>query len=107
MSSCGVFELDLFIKGKKITHPVNVIHWTTSPMGLLGCPTSFQQLMEGVLRNISNVLVYIDDLHTDTHKKHLKVLDEVLACLHILEDKSGEMRLWKQAFFLPRFYTHT
>jgi predicted aspartyl protease len=25
MSSCGVFEVDVFIKGKKITHPVNVI----------------------------------------------------------------------------------
>ncbi len=26
MSSCGVFEMDLYIKGKKFTHPVNVIH---------------------------------------------------------------------------------
>jgi hypothetical protein len=25
MSSCGVFEVDLWIKGKKCTHPVNVI----------------------------------------------------------------------------------
>ncbi len=25
MSSCAVFEVDLFIKGKKFTHPVNVI----------------------------------------------------------------------------------
>ena len=25
MSSYGVFEIDLFIKGKKFTHPVNVI----------------------------------------------------------------------------------
>jgi len=48
----------------------------TSPMGLLGCPASFQRLMEGVLRDIPNVLVYIDDLlvHTDTHEKHLQVL---------------------------------
>jgi hypothetical protein len=59
-------------------------HWITSPMGLLGCPASFQHLMEGVLREIKNVLVYIDDLlvHTDTHKKHLDVLDKVLARLH-------------------------
>jgi hypothetical protein len=35
-------------------------HWITSPMGLL----------EGVLHDIKNVLVYIDDLlvHTDTHE---------------------------------------
>jgi hypothetical protein len=25
MSSYGVFEVDLFLKGKKFTHPVNVI----------------------------------------------------------------------------------
>jgi hypothetical protein len=34
-------------------------HWITSPMGLLGCPASFQRLMEGVLRDIPNVLVYM------------------------------------------------
>ncbi len=59
-------------------------HWITSPMGLLGCPTSFQRLMEGVMRNISNVIVYIDDLlvHTKTHEEHLKVLEQVLERLH-------------------------
>jgi hypothetical protein len=59
-------------------------HWITSPMGLLGCPASFQRLMEGVLQDIPKVLVYIDDLlvHTDTHEKHLQVLDQVLARLH-------------------------
>ena len=40
--------------------------------------------MEGVLRDISNILVYIDDLrvHTDTHERHLEILDQVLARLH-------------------------
>jgi hypothetical protein len=40
--------------------------------------------MEGALRDISNVLVYINDLlvHTDTHEKHSQVLDQVLAQLH-------------------------
>ncbi len=58
--------------------------WITSPMGLLGCPASFQRLMEGVLRNISNVIVYIDDLlvHTNTHEDHVKVLKQVLQRLH-------------------------
>jgi hypothetical protein len=53
-------------------------------MGFLGCPASFQKLMEGVLHDIPNVLVYIDDLlvHTDTHQKHLSVLNKVLARLH-------------------------
>ncbi len=35
--------------------------WVTSPMGLLGCPASFQRLMETVVKNIENVIVYIDD----------------------------------------------
>jgi hypothetical protein len=55
-------------------------HWVTSPMGLLGCPASFQLLMEGVLRNLQNVIVYIDDLliHSDTHELHLQTLEQVL-----------------------------
>jgi hypothetical protein len=59
-------------------------NWITSPMGLLSCPASFQRLMEGVLRNISNVIVYIDDLlvHTQTHEEHIQVLEKVLERLH-------------------------
>ncbi len=55
-------------------------HWVTSPMGLLGCPASFQRLMEGVLCNLQNVIVYIDDLliHSDTHERHLQILEQVL-----------------------------
>ncbi len=36
--------------------------------------------MEGALQNIQNVIVYIDDLliHSDTHEKHLKILENVL-----------------------------
>jgi hypothetical protein len=58
--------------------------WITSPMGLLGYPASFQRLMEGVLRNILNVIVYIDDLlvHTIPHEDHVKVLEQVLQRLH-------------------------
>lgn len=54
--------------------------WVTSPMGLLGSPSSFQRLMETVMHKINNVLVYIDDLllHTHTHEEHLKVFEEVL-----------------------------
>jgi hypothetical protein len=47
-------------------------------------PLVFQRLMEGVLRNISNVIVYIDDLlvHTQTHEEHIQVLEKVLERLH-------------------------
>jgi hypothetical protein len=54
--------------------------WVTSPMGLLGCPASFQRLMETVVNSISNVIVYIDDLliHSATHEEHLVTLNQVL-----------------------------
>ena len=53
-------------------------------MGLLGCPASFQRLMEQVLRGLQNILIYIDDMliHTDTHEKHLEALEQVLMRLH-------------------------
>jgi hypothetical protein len=53
-------------------------------MGLLSCPASFQRLMDAVLRNIENVLVYIDDLlmQTATHDEHLNVLEKVFERLH-------------------------
>jgi hypothetical protein len=55
-------------------------HWITSPMGLLGCPASFQRLMEQVLQGLQNILIYIDDvlIHTDTQEKHLEALGQVL-----------------------------
>jgi len=48
-------------------------------MGLLGCPASFQRLMEAVVWGIDNILVYIDDLlvHSDSHKKQLELLDQL------------------------------
>jgi hypothetical protein len=55
-------------------------HWITSPMGLLECPASFQSLMDGVLGNLQNVIIYIDNLlvHYDMHEKHLEILGNVL-----------------------------
>jgi hypothetical protein len=57
--------------------------WRATPMGLLGAPASFQRLMEKVVEDIRNTLVYIDDLllHSSQHPDHLKLLDQVLARL--------------------------
>jgi hypothetical protein len=62
-------------------------HRITSPMGLIGCPASFQRLMEQVLRGLQNILIYIDDvlIHTETQKhleKLLDALEQVLMKLH-------------------------
>jgi hypothetical protein len=50
---------------------------------LLGCPASFQRLMETVVSNISNLIVYIDDLlvHSASHEEHIATLRQVLKCL--------------------------
>ena len=50
--------------------------WRTSPMGLTGCPASFSRLMDITMRNVPNVITYIDDVlvHSrdlDQHHKHL------------------------------------
>jgi hypothetical protein len=59
--------------------------WVTSPMGILGCPASFQRLMETIVKGIPNVLVYIDDLllHSHTHAEHIRLLDQLLGRLRL------------------------
>ena len=43
-----------------------------SSMGLKGCPSSFQRLMETVVQGLERVIVYIDDLlvHSTSHEQH-------------------------------------
>jgi hypothetical protein len=40
--------------------------------------------MKGVLRNLQNVIIYIDDLlvPSDPHEWHLQILEQVLEWLH-------------------------
>ena len=53
---------------------------TTAFTDNLGCPASFQRLMEKVLDKIKNIIVHIDDviINTAMHEHHLEVLDNVL-----------------------------
>jgi transposase InsO family protein len=57
--------------------------WIVSPMGLLGCPASFQRLVELAMKGLVNVIVYIDDLllHSKTHKEHRTQLAALFARL--------------------------
>ncbi len=54
--------------------------WVTSPMGLLGCHTSFQCLMETKVNGISNMIVYIDYLlvYSAKHEEHLAKLGQAI-----------------------------
>jgi hypothetical protein len=57
--------------------------WKVVSMGLASAPSAFQRLVELVVKGISHVVVYIDDLiiHSTTHEQHLKSLDEVFTRL--------------------------
>ena len=57
--------------------------WVTSAMGLLGCPSTFQRLVEAVVQGLANIIVYIDDLivHSNSHEDHLQSLDQLFTRL--------------------------
>jgi hypothetical protein len=50
--------------------------WIMSSMGLLGCPASFQRLVEMAMKGLVNMTMYIDDilLHSKTHFDHKQQL---------------------------------
>jgi hypothetical protein len=49
-------------------------------MGILGCQASFQRPNEKFMDNISNIIVYINNLffHSQTHEQHLETLELVM-----------------------------
>ena len=53
--------------------------WIMSPMGLLGCPASFQRLVELAMTGMINLIVYIDDLllHSKSHDEHKEQLEKL------------------------------
>ena len=71
------------------------------PFGVSSAPAIFQRTMEGILRGIPNVSVYIDDILVTgaSDEDHLKTLDEVLTKL-----KAAGVKLKKNkcAFMLGR-----
>jgi hypothetical protein len=57
--------------------------WIMSPMGLLGCPASFQRLVEMAMKGVVNLIVYIDDilLHSKNHFDHKQHLEKLFTRL--------------------------
>jgi hypothetical protein len=58
----GFWQMKLDKKSQDLTAFIipgkGQFHWIVSSTGLLGCPASFQRLVEGVIRDIPNVLIY-------------------------------------------------
>ena len=71
------------------------------PFGIHSAPSIFQRTMEGVLRGIPHVSVYIDDILItgETDEEHLQNLDTVLSRL---ENEGLRLKLEKCAFVLPK-----
>ena len=59
-------------------------------MGLLGCPASFQRLVELAMTGLINIIVYLDDLlvHSKTHEEHLVQLEKLFCRLRAVNLKA-------------------
>ena len=81
------------------THRV-LYRYNRLPYGVSSAPSIFQRTMEGILRGIPGVCVYIDDILVtgEIEQQHLKTLDEVLDRLN----KAGvRLKREKCACMLP------
>lgn len=73
---------------------IGLYQFKQMPFGLTGAPGSFQRLMDKIMRDLSFVTTYIDDVlvHSERHKVHLQ---QVFQCL---SDAGLTLRGWEMQF---------
>jgi len=83
----GFWQMALDAKSKPKTAftvpSLGSFQWRVVSMGLSSGPSAYQRLIELVMKGLSNVIVYIDDIiiHSSCHEEHLEKLDRVLTRL--------------------------
>ena len=78
------------------------------PFGLTGAPSSFQRLVAMVLRGLSSVTIYLDDIliHSATEEKHCHNLQEVFRRLTAAGQtlRGKKCHIGMKAVFLKEVY---
>ena len=77
-----------------------LFRYTRLPFGISSAPGIFQRVMECLLHDIPNVVVYIDDILVTgpTEEEHLKSLDQALSRL---EEAGLRVKKTKCKFMVP------
>ena len=83
----GYWQVPLTDNAKELTAFVTsdgLFQFSTMPLGLVNAPASFSRIMRDLLRGLSNVDNFIDDIliHTATFEEHIVILREVLERLN-------------------------
>ena len=93
-------QLVLDEESRLISTQKGLFQYTRLPFGISSAPGIFQRVMENVLHDIPNVVVYIDDILITgaSEEEHLKTLDRVLKRL---ETAGLRVKKHKCKFMVP------
>ena len=82
--SAGFYQMPLRRRDRRFTAftvpGFGQMQWNRAAMGLKGCPASFQRLMDMALKDIKNIIIYIDDIliYGPTQQQTLDTLAQVM-----------------------------
>lgn len=80
----GFWQLKLAEKARPLTAftipGVGQFQYCVAPMGLAGSPASFSRLMDVIMKDLTNIITYIDDclIHSRTPREHHGHLEDAL-----------------------------